>query len=72
MLTGTVKWFDRKRGFGFIIRDNGSDVFVHRTGIDKSQKWLVLLQKQKVSFEIVESDKGPQAINVKVLDEQLV
>ncbi len=62
--TGKVKWFNEKKGYGFITRDdNGGDVFVHFTAI-KEEGFKTLSEGQKVEFEIVEGQKGPQASNV--------
>ncbi len=66
MQTGTVKWFNDKKGFGFISRDEGKDVFVHHTGIEGSG-FKVLYEGDRVEFEIEESDKGSRAINVKTI-----
>ncbi len=65
MKTGTVKWFDSKKGFGFISCDDGKDVFVHFSAID-SDGFKTLEEGQKVNFDIVEGQKGPQASNVTV------
>ncbi len=63
-LTGTVKWFNPKKGYGFITRDDGrGDVFVHFSAI-KEQGFKTLEEGQKVEFEIVEEDKGEKAQNV--------
>ena len=67
MLEGKVKWFDNKKGFGFISRDDGDDVFVHFSSID-TDGFKSLREDQAVSFEITEGDKGPQASDVKLLD----
>ena len=67
MLEGKVKWFDNKKGYGFISRDDGEDVFVHFSSIN-SEGFKTLNEGQSVSFEISEGDKGPQATNVNVLD----
>ena len=68
MNNGTVKWFNAQKGFGFITNDaNGEDVFVHFSGI-ASDGYKSLEEGQKVSFEIVESDRGQQAANVVVPD----
>ena len=67
MFEGKVKWFDPKKGYGFIQRDEGDDVFVHFTSIE-GDGFRSLVEGQKVTFEIVESDKGPQASNVKSVD----
>ena len=67
MLEGKVKWFDNKKGFGFISRDEGDDVFVHFSSIE-TDGFKTLREGQAVSFEITEGDKGPQASNVKFLD----
>lgn len=62
--TGKVKWFNEKKGYGFITRDdNGQDVFVHYTAINQ-KGFKTLAEGQKVEFEIVEGAKGPQAANV--------
>jgi CspA family cold shock protein len=64
MATGTVKWFNEAKGFGFIAPDDGSDdVFVHFSSI-QSEGFKTLAEGQKVSFEIGQGQKGPQAQNV--------
>ena len=64
--TGTVKWFDNQKGFGFIERESGDDVFVHFSAI-KSEGFKSLKDGQDVEFEVVEGDRGPQAANVVAL-----
>ncbi len=66
MKTGTVKWFDSAKGFGFITSDEGNDVFVHFSAI-LSNGFKTLEEGQKVSFEVVEGSRGPQASNVEVI-----
>ncbi len=61
--TGEVKWFDAKKGYGFIERDEGDDVFVHFSAIQEDG-FKTLEDGQEVEFEIVEGDRGPQAENV--------
>ena len=65
-LTGTVKWFDSKKGYGFITADNGQDVFVHYTGI-KGEGFRTLEEGERVSFSVTESDKGLKAVDVERL-----
>lgn len=63
-VTGTVKWFDSKKGFGFITRDdNGQDIFVHFSAI-KGSGFKNLEEGQKVEFDIVQEEKGPRAVDV--------
>ncbi|RME08501.1 MAG: cold-shock protein [Anaerolineae bacterium] len=61
--TGTVKWFNASKGYGFIERDQGSDVFVHYSAI-LGTGYRTLEEGQRVEFEVVQGDKGPQAQNV--------
>jgi CspA family cold shock protein len=61
---GTVKWFNAEKGFGFITRDNGKDVFVHFSAI-QGDGFKSLEEGQSVSFDITQGDKGDQATNVK-------
>ncbi len=64
MATGTVKWFNEAKGFGFIAQDDGgADVFVHFSAISGSG-FRTLAEGQKVSFEVQNGPKGPQASNV--------
>lgn len=64
---GTVKWFNAAKGYGFIEREGkGSDVFVHYSGIEGSG-YRQLLADQRVEYDITSTDKGAQAINVKVV-----
>ena len=63
MEQGTVKWFNDAKGFGFISRQNGEDVFVHYSAIN-SQGFRTLQQGQKVSYEVVDGPKGSQAAGV--------
>ena len=64
MITGTVKWFDESKGFGFIARqDGGKDVFVHHTAIAGSG-FKSLAEGQQVTFEVQDGQKGPAASNV--------
>ena len=66
MAEGKVKWFDERKGFGFISRDDGDDVFVHFSEIN-SDGFKTLAENQEVSFEIQEGPKGLQASNVVAL-----
>lgn len=63
MENGTVKWFNNTKGYGFITRENGEDVFVHHKAII-GEGFKSLEEGQRVEFEIVEGDKGAQATNV--------
>ncbi len=64
---GVVKWFNEKKGFGFIQRPDGEDVFVHYSAI-KSNGFRTLQEGQKVSFDLVEGEKGAKAANVTALN----
>jgi len=65
--TGTVKWFNEEKGFGFITQENGgADVFVHFRAIT-GEGFRTLTEGQKVAFEVEQGQKGPQAANVEVL-----
>ncbi|MFB6572278.1 cold-shock protein [Streptomyces noursei] len=64
MASGTVKWFNSEKGFGFIAQDDGgADVFAHYSNIDATG-YRELLEGQKVSFEVTQGQKGPQAENI--------
>lgn len=63
MLTGKVKWFNSEKGFGFIEREDGDDVFVHFSAI-QAEGFKTLEEGQEVEFDIVEGERGPQAANV--------
>ncbi|MBC7259967.1 MAG: cold-shock protein [Chloroflexi bacterium] len=60
---GTVKWFNGSKGYGFITRENGGDVFVHFSAI-QSQGFRTLEENQRVEFTVEQGPKGPQATNV--------
>lgn len=65
MSTGTVKWFNADKGFGFIVPDGeGPDLFVHHSAI-QTQGYRELREDQRVEFEVVQGKKGPQAENVR-------
>jgi len=61
-MKGQVKWYNTRKGYGFILGDDGKDVFVHRSDIPEGTS---LNEGDKVEYEIEESDRGPKAINVK-------
>lgn len=63
MIQGTVKWFNSEKGYGFLEAETGEEVFVHFSAI-QSEGFKTLEEGQKVEFEIVEGDRGPQAANV--------
>ena len=62
-MTGTVKWFNDAKGFGFIQQENGPDVFVHFSAI-QADGFKSLSENDKVEFEVTQGPKGPQAANV--------
>ena len=63
-MTGTVKWFNNQKGYGFISDENGNDVFVHYTGLDM-EGYKTLEEGQAVEFDVVDGNKGAQAVHVK-------
>lgn len=69
MASGKVKWFDNKKGYGFIAQDEGQDVFVHHTCIDGGG-FKTLNEGEEVTFDLVPSDKGPKALHVHRQDAQ--
>lgn len=64
--TGTVKWFNEEKGFGFISQENGPDVFAHFSQI-QSEGFKTLKEGQAVSFDVEQGQKGPQASNIVAL-----
>ena len=65
-MKGTVKWFNDQKGYGFITPEDGSkDLFVHHTSI-QSEGFRSLAENQQVEFDVIQSDKGPKAANVKI------
>ena len=66
-MNGRVKWFDAKKGFGFLICEDGKEVFVHFSGIIKDG-FKSLTEGQRVEFEIEQIERGEQAINVVVIE----
>jgi CspA family cold shock protein len=65
MAKGTVKWFNEKKGFGFLSQEEGEDVFVHYSSI-QNEGFKTLKEGQAVEFEVQDGPKGPQAVNVKL------
>ena len=64
--TGTVKWFNEAKGFGFIEQESGPDVFAHFSAI-AAEGFKTLMEGQKVEFTVTEGQKGPQAENITVI-----
>ena len=63
-MKGTIKWYNNMKGFGFIVGEDGKDVFVHRTAIPMG---IDLYEEDMVEYEIEESERGPKAKNIKKL-----
>ena len=64
MEKGLIRWFDNKKGYGFIEQSNGNDLFVHYSAIDM-EGYKTLKAKEEVEFEVTDGEKGPQAAGVK-------
>jgi CspA family cold shock protein len=65
--TGSIKWFDAKKGYGFITSSNGGEIFVHYSAI-QGQGYRVLKDGQKVEFEVIQGRKGLEAKNLQVIE----
>mgnify|MGYP006303809755 CR=1 FL=1 len=66
MIKGKIKWYDNVKGFGFIVSEDGEDIFVHRSGLEESH--IDLQPDQQVIFETKQGDKGIFAFNVRIDD----
>ena len=64
MATGKIKWFNTQKGFGFVTGDDGVDAFVHHSEI-QGEGFKDLAEGQEIEYDVVESDKGPRAANVR-------
>ncbi|MFQ5710012.1 MAG: cold-shock protein [bacterium] len=67
MPEGTVKWFNPRKGFGFITSDEGTDIFVHKSGVDYIRHKSYLEEGMKVSYEVEDTPKGRRAIKVRTI-----
>ena len=67
MNKGIVKWFNSQKGYGFITMEDGTDIFVHYSGIVSDKKFKSIEEGQTVEFEITDGEKGKQAVNVSVV-----
>ncbi len=69
LVSGTVKWFNSRKGYGFISSEDGNDVFVHYSAINKEgDEYATLNENDKVEFDVSEGQKGPQASNVVITE----
>jgi CspA family cold shock protein len=68
-LHGRIKWFSQEKGYGFLVQADGSEIFVHRTGIPLSEEGVApdLQENQEVLYEIMETSRGPQAVQVELV-----
>ncbi|WP_455537891.1 cold-shock protein [Terrisporobacter sp.] len=62
---GTVKWFNEEKGYGFITNEEGEDIFVHFSNVKEEGNSKNLHEGESVSFDVIQADKGPSAINVR-------
>lgn len=69
MNKGKVKWFNNQKGYGFLKMEDGTEVFVHYTGINTAEKFKSLSEDENVVFDVIDTEKGRQAINVTVVTE---
>ena len=69
MNKGTVKWFNNSKGYGFLVSEDGTEFFVHYSGINTTEKFKSLAEDENVVFDVVDTEKGRQAINVTVVVE---
>jgi CspA family cold shock protein len=69
-MIGKVKWFDSKKGYGFILTEEGKEIFVHYTGII-AEGFKALTESQNVEFEVGGNEKGVQAVNVTVIPKKI-
>lgn len=69
MNKGKVKWFNNQNGYGFLTMDDGTDVFVHYSGINTEEKFKSLSENKNVVFDVIDTEKGTKAINVTVVTE---
>lgn len=67
MYKGTVKQFNNQKGFGFITMEDDKDIFVHYSGINSNENFKTLKEGEKVVFDVIDTEKGRQAINVTVV-----
>ena len=69
-ITGSVKWYDPRKGIGFIKGDDGNDYYIHHSGIKKGHVRHVLLDGENVTFDLKEGEKGAEAANVCILPKE--
>lgn len=69
-MKGTVKWFDLHKGYGFIVAEDGSEIYVHSKGIEHGRTYVGLNANDTIEFETAEGKKGPQAVNVTLVREE--
>ena len=67
-MTGTVKWFNNQKGYGFITNENGEDVFMHYSGIVSEKKYKTLDESDIVTFDVINTEKGVQAVNIQKVE----
>lgn len=67
MYTGKVRWFNNQRGYGFLVSEDGKEFFVHYSDINSTEKFKKLTDGETVVFDVIDTEKGRQAINVTVV-----